>query len=218
MKKNNVICKIARLALPFKEKVFIYFRYLSAPLWKIEALTPKNAKILDVGCGHGLLELVLKEGRNQRNIYAIDPDKNKIKSAKKIKTLISDTAFRAASLFQVNPNQEKFDFIVMCDVDYLLATEEKTKIFFQIKKLLNKKGRFLLKTVIKNNSIGYYLGYVQEIVTVFLFKKTFTENNHLHFLTKNEYRGLLKSCGYTVLREGQLKTIFYHPHYFFIAK
>lgn len=218
MRKKSFANIIFTLPLPIKERSFMFFRYISAPFFAIEKLIPSNAKVLDVGCGHGLFELVLKNQINKRSIIGIDLDGGKIRYAKKLGKKIAETKFHQRSIFQINEDKEKFDCIVMFDVDYLLKNEEKIKIFKKVKKLLNKNGIFILKTVIKDNSLGYYLGYLQELMTVFLFKKTFTKDKGFGFLNISQYKKVFKNSGFRIKNEGKLKTIFYHPHYFFLLK
>lgn len=218
MNNNNFLKKIFKLPLPLKERVFMFFRFVSAPFFEIEKLVNAEANILDVGCGHGLFELVLNDSTKKRKILAIDPDKNKIFYAKKIEKLLINTKFDNISISQLNNSSGKFDCVVIFDVDYLLENKEKIKILKKTKELLNKDGILILKTVIKDNSIGYYLGYLQEILTVSLFRKTFTKNEKFSFLSIKEYKKLLLKSGLNVKKEGKLKTFFYHPHYYFVAK
>jgi 2-polyprenyl-3-methyl-5-hydroxy-6-metoxy-1,4-benzoquinol methylase len=218
MSKNTFIKTVFNLPLPLEERVFMFLRYISAPFFSIEKLIPHSSKVLDVGCGHGLFELVLKNRSNNRSIIGIDPDKNKIRFANKIEGEIARTKFRHLSIFQIKEFEKKFDCIVMFDVDYLLKNEEKIKIFKKVKKLLNKNGIFILKTVVNDGSIGYYMGYLQELVTVFLFKKTLTADKKFNFLSISEYKDIFKTSGFKIKKEGQLRTIFYHPHYYFVAK
>lgn len=216
MKKKSFANKILELPLPIKERVFIFLRYISAPFCEIEKLVPKKAKILDVGCGHGLLELVLQNKNTKRLIVGIDPDKNKIAFAKKIEPVLEKTKFYNKSIFEIKDT--KFDCIVIADVDYLLNNQEKNQFFKKARQLLHENGTMILKTVINDRSFGYYLSYLQEILTVFLLKKTFTKNKELHFLTVKEYEASLKNNEYKIKQQGKLKKSFYHPHYFFTIK
>lgn len=216
MKKKSFANKILKLPLPIKERVFIFLRYISTPFCEIEKLVPEEAKILDVGCGHGLLELVLEKKGSQRLVVGIDPDKNKIACAKDIEPILEKTKFYNKSIFEINNN--KFDCIIIADVDYLLNDKEKNKLFKKTKELLNRDGIMILKTVINDRSLGYYLSYLQEIFVVFLFKKTFTKNKEFHFLTVEEYERILKINGFEIKKQGKLKKTFYHPHYFFLSK
>lgn len=218
MRKKNFAKIIFNLQLPIKERLFMFFRHISTPYFAIDKLIPFDAKVLDVGCGHGLFELVLKNEFNKRSVMGIDLDKDKITLAKKLEKKTAEIKFYQSSIFQIQENKEKFDCVVMLDVDYLLKNEEKIKIFKKVKKLLNKNGIFILKTVVKDNSLGYYLGYFQELITVFLFKKTFTKDKRFGFLSIVQYKEVFKNSGFRIKKEGKLKTIFYHPNYFFIAK
>lgn len=206
------------LELPFsnKEKLFCLLRYLSAPFEALEKMVPKKGSILDIGCGHGFFDLILKSESKQRNIVGIDVDTNKITLAKKLeKKFKSGFTFKKLSLSAVH--DQKFDYITMLDVDYLLDSHEKKAVLEKAKELLTHKGRLLIKTVVKSNSLGYYLGLLQELLTVRLVKKTFSQNNSFYFFTKQQYVELIKSIGFKIEKHGPLKKA-YHPHYYFVVK
>lgn len=217
MEKRYFIKKIANLEINLFEKLFCALRYYSSPFEMVEKYILKKGKILDVGCGHGLLEIILKEKSNQRNILAIDPDSNKIKQAKKIEKLFKNLEFEVSFIEELD-EKNKFDCIIFFDIDYLLEHSEKKKILEKAKNILEKNGTIILKTVVNDGSFGYYLGYLQELVMVFLIKKTFTMQQGLSFLKIEEYRNLFKKIGLEIKKEEKIKTIFYHPHYVFIIE
>jgi 2-polyprenyl-6-hydroxyphenyl methylase/3-demethylubiquinone-9 3-methyltransferase len=78
-----IIKKMFTLPWPLKDKLFCLLRYITAPFNEMEKMVPKKGKILDIGCGHGLFELILKSKSNKRVITAIDPDSKKIQLDKK---------------------------------------------------------------------------------------------------------------------------------------
>lgn len=212
-----MIKSILKLQLPFTEKVFCLMRYLSAPFNEVEKMVPKKGNILDVGCGHGLFGLILEKNSKQRFILGIDPDAKKIDQANKVAKAYKHLSFRKISLGKLDCSK-KFDCLILFDVDYLLDLNDKEKILKQAKKAITDDGNIIVKTVIKNRSLGYYLGYLQELIVVFLFKKTFTKKNFLNFLAVEEYRQIFRKNNFLIKEEKNLKTFFYHPHYVFLLK
>ncbi|HPK08303.1 MAG TPA: class I SAM-dependent methyltransferase [Candidatus Woesebacteria bacterium] len=212
-----IIKKMFILPWPLKDKLFCLLRYITAPFNEMEKMVPKKGKILDIGCGHGLFELILKSKSNKRVITAIDPDSKKIQLAKKIEELFTNLKFSDSTTNLTNNNYQ-MDCCILSDVDYLLDGKGKTQILQQAKFNLKNTGTIIFKTVINNGSIGYYLGYLQELIIVSLLKKTYSKKNNFTFFTIEEYLKLFKANNLSVKKQKKLKTLFYHPHYVFLLK
>ena len=212
-----IIKKMFILPWPLKDKLFCLLRYITAPFNEMEKMVPKKGKILDIGCGHGLFELILKIKSNKRVITAIDPDSKKIQLAKKIEELFTNLKFSDSTTNLTNNNYQ-MDCCILSDVDYLLDGKGKTQILQQAKFNLKNTGTIIFKTVINNGSIGYYLGYLQELIIVSLLKKTYSKKNNFTFFTIEEYLELFKANNLSVKKQKKLKTLFYHPHYVFLLK
>jgi len=212
-----IIKKMFTLPWPLKDKLFCLLRYITAPFNEMEKMVPKKGKILDIGCGHGLFELILKIKSNKRVITAIDPDSKKIQLAKKIEELFTNLKFSDSTTNLTNNNYQ-MDCCILSDVDYLLDGKGKTQILQQAKFNLKNTGTIIFKTVINNGSIGYYLGYLQELIIVSLLKKTYSKKNNFTFFTIEEYLKLFKANNLSVKKQKKLKTLFYHPHYVFLLK
>ncbi|HOI05000.1 MAG TPA: class I SAM-dependent methyltransferase, partial [Candidatus Woesebacteria bacterium] len=148
-----IIKKMFTLPWPLKDKLFCLLRYITAPFNEMEKMVPKKGKILDIGCGHGLFELILKSKSNKRVITAIDPDSKKIQLAKKIEELFTNLKFSDSTTNLTNNNYQ-MDCCILSDVDYLLDGKGKTQILQQAKFNLKNTGTIIFKTVINNGSIG----------------------------------------------------------------
>ena len=59
--------------LPLKERLFVRGRLATAPLEALAARA-EGARLLDVGCGHGVLVALLAAGSPGRHVVGIDPD------------------------------------------------------------------------------------------------------------------------------------------------
>ncbi|MCC6710766.1 MAG: class I SAM-dependent methyltransferase [Candidatus Pacebacteria bacterium] len=213
-----------KLPLPLKERLFMFVRYLSNPFDEVVKSIIKEKNILDIGCGHGLLEFLLSQKKFSGKITGIDPDRNKIFLARK---LFKDN-YRNYGFFNEKietfvskslKNKKKFDCITIIDVDYLLNINEKTKLINNVKKLLTKDGLLVMKTVVKRKTFGFYLGYLQELITVFLFRKTFSTESNFYFMSVEQYVMLLEQNGFEVITNKDIRKIYhYHPHHLFLAK
>ncbi len=212
-----IIKKFFSLPWPLKEKLFCLLRYISAPFNEVEHFVPKNGNILDIGCGHGLFELILKNKSNKRVIVAIDPDLKKIQLAQEITKLFTNLQFKVSTTNEVH-DSFPIDCCILFDVDYLLNLEEKKQILLQAKSYLKKNGTIIFKTVVNDGSIGYYLGYLQELIVVTLFKKTYSKRDTFTFLKVEEYLDLFKKNNLLVKKEKKLNSFLYHPHYLFVLQ
>ena len=63
-------------------KIFLHLRWWLTPYARMAAYVPNTAKVLDVGCGHGLLAMELALSAPQRTVLATDHDVARIDLAK----------------------------------------------------------------------------------------------------------------------------------------
>jgi 2-polyprenyl-3-methyl-5-hydroxy-6-metoxy-1,4-benzoquinol methylase len=165
----------------FFEKMnsFFYFRNYRAIFKKIINLIPDGSKVLDVGCGPGLLCRKLKMEKTHCEITSIDFSDYVIKMNQErdngldIKYIVYDV--RDGLPFG---KYKKFDFITMTEV--LEHLEEPEKTIDSIFKLLKKNGYFIAtvpegdfldKFMTMGGTIGEHVRHwTKEEIKVFLNK------------------------------------------------
>lgn len=202
--------------ISWKTKIFLALRWFSAPFADAETEVQKNGLILDIGCGHGLFDALLVYKNKDRKVIGIDPDTGKISIAKQLEKKLPHLHFQNG-YFHPSDFKQKFDVVVLNDVEYLLSPKEKKSLLIDIKKVLSGNGVILLKTNHNDHSIGFFLCYLQEGLATKLLSFTHAGGG-LYFFTLKQYQDLFRECGLKIVEEKEMKTAFFHPHYLFLLK
>lgn len=197
-------------------KLFLFFRWITAPFVDTEKEIQKQGLILDIGCGHGLFDVLLAYKNNKRKIIGIDPDEGKISIAKQLEKRFPNLQFQHR-YFHPSDFKQKLDTVILNDIEYLLSPKEKKNLLLDIKKVLSGNGLIVLKTNHNNRSLGFFLCYLQEVIATRLLSFTHAGGG-LYFFTLKQYRDLFQECGLKIAKEKEMKTAFFHPHYLFLLK
>lgn len=139
----------------------------------------KNIKILDFGCGEGMLSATF-EDMNKIEYIGIDRDFYSIKFAKEL---------NRQALFFVNDENicfknENFDFILLNNVLHHMKNSQIEILLLEIKRVLKENGFFIvIELVPREQQKGIFF----KIVT-FLEKKT----NRINYCRDDFFAGLLR--------------------------
>lgn len=148
-----------------------------------------NSKVLDLGCGSGLLGALLRKDKNCY-VCGVEVDKElKEKASAKLDSVICED-IKNVNLLSFN---DKFDYVVCADV--LEHTPDPVPVLVAIKNFLNPHGCLLVSMPNVANwriRIGLLMGNFEY--------KPFgiMDPGHLRFYTKATARRLLEDSGYTV--------------------
>ena len=173
---------------------------------QIEKNTKKEAlSFLDAGCGNG--RLLPEFEKYFKNILLIDPDKNRIQSAKELvdKLNLSDkVTCKTLSIESINLSQ-KFDVILCNHVLQHVHTKKIRSILEKLYEILNENGLLLLTTCNSKKNKGYFVKqYVknskltEEIINEDEFNILTDKKEELpiHFFDKGNLINLLKDLNY----------------------
>jgi 2-polyprenyl-3-methyl-5-hydroxy-6-metoxy-1,4-benzoquinol methylase len=151
---------------------------------------PKNAKILDIGCGFGyFLKLCEQYGYET---YGVDISKYAIEQAKlntKSKLSVCDIEKHTFS------SKDFFDVITMFDV--IEHFKSPYRVLKEIFELLTPKGLGFITTPNINS--------LQRLVRREKFTG-FTDKTHLYLFTPSSLKYLIEQCGFKVIRIETLST------------
>lgn len=102
----------------------------------------KGKVILDIGCSDGwFCKIALNEGAKE--IYAIEPDPDKLKVAKDI---IPGAKIKKGTAGKLRFPKNKFDIVTLFDVLEHVPKNSESQVFGEISRVLKKDGYLLLST------------------------------------------------------------------------
>lgn len=207
---------------PFKRNAFVLGRYYSM-INLVEKYYVKFSlplKILDVGCGDGVLPFLLSSKFKSSNIYGIDPSKEAIEFAltyAKSKNLI----FLNGSAYKIPFEDNFFDCVLSSDVIEHLDDVE--QYLNEIKRVVKNNGRVIISTPIRITKAPEDKEHVIE-----WFHEDFKEVIKLQFADTTFYKShpvaVLEFYNYKLFRRGYLRlliniiSIFKNPFVGFTSK
>lgn len=118
---------------PLRSRIHILTRFLTCPFLRIVNYVPAGARVLDVGAGHGIFSVLVRD-RSAR-VVAIDPDARKVRKFDGIQSVIGfDDCIRGT-----------FDVIALNDVLYKIPLADWDALLDRLRRRLAPEGILLIK-------------------------------------------------------------------------
>ncbi len=151
-------------------------------------LVPKEAKVLDLGCGYGFLSYSLAFSGEKREIIGVDYDNKKIEIAKNCPVQPPNLRFEHADL-TAYPLEEA-DVFIVSDVLHYLVEEEQDLLLDKIVRYLNSEGKIIIRDGDSSKKERHEGTVLTEIFsTKSGFNKT---NNELCFISEEKIAAFAK--------------------------
>lgn len=197
-------------------RAHVTIRWFSCPFAAVEAALPEG-RILDVGCGHGLLSLRLAATPG-REIVAIDPDGSKLAVARQA-AAGSPRLISPLTIDEMAPGHlpdEMIDAAVLNDVLYLMTPERQRRLLRDLVDRLRPGGRLVIKTNARSPRWKLALATVEEWLATGALGITRSDGEGLHLCPPDEIAGWLQERG--LRTEGRRIDRWYPwPHYLLVA-
>ncbi len=136
-------------AVPVRDRAQVHLRRWSLPLHLLEAMVPPRGRILDVGCGRGLIASYLAIAAPGRDVTGIDIDPDKIgvaeAAAVAVATAGGSVEYKGSDGSELPPGP--FAAVIFAEMLSLLALPRREALIEQAAALLGPGGVIVVKEV-----------------------------------------------------------------------
>ena len=174
-------------------------------------------KILDFGCGLGLMSYAMKIINPNAEIKGIDIDSRKVMIAKNNISDFNSLEFETGGIEKI---KGRYDCILISDVLYINAYDSICNILERCYDLLERNGLLIIKEMSKRPAYKYLVNYAQEIFAVNCTGFTKTEGSawkKFYIFSENDMGNLLNRMGYTV-QSLRVDKGYLYPHIIYKCK
>lgn len=141
-------------------------------------LVPNTGKIVDVGCGYGLMSYALAFSGEERDITAIDYDEDKIEVAKNCPSIPKKLKFEVGDV--VNYPYDITDTFVVSDVLHYLTSEGQQQLLQNMLNSLSTDGMIIIRDGDRDKKDRHKGTKLTEIISTKIgFNKTRNKLNYI---------------------------------------
>jgi len=199
---------------PLPVRAHVRVRWATCPFRAVAAQFPVSGRILEVGCGHGLLSLCLALSGPDRRVTGIDVDEAKLAAAR----VAAGRAGLPASFEIVDGDalpEGPWEGIAIVDVLYLLSAADQVALLRSCAGLLAPGGVLVVKEMAPVPRWKARWNTVQETAAVKVLG--ITAGEALTFLPPGDLASAMAGGGLAV-RERPLHRGYLHPHHLLVGQ
>ncbi len=195
--------------------LYAYLRRMTCPFKKIDSVVPAEGRILDLGCGFGVLLLLLCSSSPKRALTGIDcrEDRVRIAGEEARKTDIKNCFFRTGDI--VNCDYSGMHAcILLVDVLYQLTFEDKVKVIGKCRDSLAAGGVLIVKEM---NTHPFWKFIWCRFQEEFLAQPLLLNRKMVNLLGESELEEILRSFDFEV-ETVRVDRGYAYPHILFICR
>jgi 2-polyprenyl-3-methyl-5-hydroxy-6-metoxy-1,4-benzoquinol methylase len=197
---------------PKRDRLHVRGRFRTCPVAVIDAEVPRRGRVLEVGCGHGLVSAYLAVSAHEREVTGVDIDARKIAVASHAQSHVDHAdvhlAFHHLEAGAPLPEGE-WDAIVIVDVLYLLDDPAERALLAATVDRLAEHGVLVIKETDVVPRWKHLLAKAQEVVSTKILR--ITAGSALSFTPVAVLADQLRGLGLDVVTRPVDKG-YLHPH------
>lgn len=174
-------------------RLFLSLRWLWTPYVEMASELPARGRILDGGCGHGLLSLALGLQSPARKVLGLDHAEERVEAGTAAARGIPGLRFQKGDYRKPPPGP--FDGIALIDCLHYLTYDEQAKVLAACRKRLRRGGVLLFREVDRKPGFASAFNRFHEAVMTGL---GFTKAEGLHFRSAGGWVRFAKEAGFQV--------------------
>lgn len=189
-------------------------RWRSCPFAAVAEPVPSRGRILEIGCGHGLLSTYLALGADGRDVLGTDVDGGKIRAAQRAGEGIDNLSFRADEPGTFPPGP--WDAVCIVDVLYLIDREGERGLLTTAADHLAPGGVLVVKEMGTTPRWKFRWMATQERLSVQVLG--ITAGHDLTFVPPSELTAWMEGAGLVEIEHRPLDRGHLHPHHLVVAR
>jgi len=202
---------------PKRDRLHVRGRFRTCPVALVDAEVPHRGRVLEVGCGHGLVSAYLALSSRDREVTGVDIDARKIAVASHAQSHIDPET--AHLEFHQMPTGElpdgPWDTIVIVDVLYLLDKAAEFALLDACVARLTEGGVLVVKETDVVPRWKHWVAGAQEVVATKVLR--ITEGSSLSFTPIVEIADHLRTLALDVTTR-RVDKGYLHPHALIVAR
>jgi 2-polyprenyl-3-methyl-5-hydroxy-6-metoxy-1,4-benzoquinol methylase len=203
---------------PKRDRLHVRGRFRTCPVAVIDEAVPRVGRVLEVGCGHGLVSAYLALSSSDRTVTGVDIDARKIAVASHAQSH-ADQATAHLSFEHTSPGElpdGRWDAIVIVDVLYLLDRPAEQVLLRACVDRLAPSGVLILKETDVVPRWKHWFAKAQEVVATKILR--ITAGSSLSFTPVHELAEFLRGAGLDDTTIRRVDKGYWHPHALVVAR
>lgn len=199
---------------PLRVRLHTRVRWRTCPFSAVAAAIPAAGRILEIGCGHGLLSTYLALESRHREVWGTDVDGTKIRAAERAAHR-SGADIRFLAIEPGELPQGPWDAIAVVDVLYLMEPPAQEQLLLGAASLLGPDGVLVVKEMDTHPAWKFTIMRLQELAAVRLLR--ITAGATLTFVPPAQTARWLSAAG-LVVDSRRIDDGYPHPHHLLVAR
>jgi 2-polyprenyl-6-hydroxyphenyl methylase/3-demethylubiquinone-9 3-methyltransferase len=175
-------------------RIYLFIRWIWTPYLKFADYLPDTGSIIDLGCGHGLLSLVIALKKHHTEVIGVDHDRVRIEFLNRLPSRIKNLKIVFESitgyLSRIKNNKEKYSAVVMIDVIHYFDYPVQERIIEIVSELLSESGIFMMREINPKAGLNSKINYAYEKIATGI---GFTKGEHVFLRPVTEWKKILSS-------------------------